>query len=137
LASVIASHDLKSPLRGIEQLSAFLLQDVGAMLPEPSQRHLRLIQGRIKRMEALLNDLLTYSRAGRRRCPPERLDLAVLIRETVELLAPPAGFVVELVEPMPLLIGERVPLELVFRNLIWPLTSNITIARRKASSASA
>jgi signal transduction histidine kinase len=114
----VASHDLKSPLRGVEHLANFLLQDVGETLPGPSQRHLALIKGRIQRMEALLNDLLYYSRAGRHRYAPERLDPAKLIGQTVELLAPPAGFVVELVEPAPLLVSERVPLELIFRNLI-------------------
>jgi PAS domain S-box-containing protein len=114
----IASHDLKSPLRGIEHLTNFLIEDAAPLLPEASQRHLSLIRSRIKRMEALLNDLLAYARAGRHRYAPERLEPATLIRETVELLAPPPGFVVEIVEPMPVLVGERVPLELIFRNLI-------------------
>jgi PAS domain S-box-containing protein len=114
----IASHDLKSPLRGIEHLANFILEDAAATLPESSQRHLTLIQGRIRRMEALLNDLLDYSRAGRHRYALERVEPATLIRETVDLLALPAGFVVEVVEPMPVLVGERVPLELIFRNLI-------------------
>ncbi|RIK37933.1 MAG: hypothetical protein DCC55_22700 [Chloroflexi bacterium] len=114
----VASHDLKSPLRGIEHLAGFLLQDVGATLPEASRRHLTLIQARIKRMETLLNDLLDYSRAGRHRYPPEQLDLAALIRDAVELLDPPAGFVVEIEEPIPPLISERVPVELLLRNLI-------------------
>ncbi|RIK38083.1 MAG: hypothetical protein DCC55_22215 [Chloroflexi bacterium] len=114
----VASHDLKSPLRGIEHLARFIWEDTAATLPDASQRHLTLIQERIKRMEALLNDLLAYSRAGRHRYSPERLDLAALIRKTVELLAPPTGLVVEIVEPLPTLIGERVPLETIFRNLI-------------------
>jgi signal transduction histidine kinase len=114
----VASHDLRSPLRGIEHLANFILQDVGATLPEPSQRHLTLIKGRIKRMEALLNDLLAYSRAGRHRYTPERLDPAKLIGDTVELLAPPTGFAVKIIDPPPFLISERVPLELIFRNLI-------------------
>jgi PAS domain S-box-containing protein len=114
----IASHDLKSPLRGIEHLANFILEDAADMLPAASQRHLTLIQGRIKRMEALLNDLLDYSRAGRHRYTAEPLEPAALIRETVELLALPPGFVVDIIEPMPTLVSERVPLELVFRNLI-------------------
>jgi signal transduction histidine kinase len=114
----VASHDLKAPLHGIERLAGFILEDAAEVLPETSQRHLALIRSRIKRMEALLNDLLAYSRAGRYRYEPERIDLASALAETVEFLAPPAGFVIEIVEPMPTLIGERVPLQTVLRNLI-------------------
>ncbi|HMN28734.1 MAG TPA: PAS domain S-box protein, partial [Caldilineaceae bacterium] len=114
----VASHDLKAPLRGIETLATFLEQDLGPTLPATSQRHLALLHGRIKRMEVLLDDLLAYSRAVRHRYVSEELDLTQIIGETIELLAPPASFVVEIVEPMPHLRAERVPIETIFRNLI-------------------
>lgn len=135
----VASHDLKAPLRGIDTLSGFVLEDTVGLLPEASQRHLVQIRSRISRMEALLDDLLAYSRAGRQRYAPERFALGELVHEAVELSAAPEGFVVEVVEPMPTLVGERVPLETVLRNIIGnaikhhdqPQTGRVVITARE------
>jgi PAS domain S-box-containing protein len=56
----IASHDLKSPLRGIDQLANWITEDLGDTLSNGTLEHLRLMQSRIKRMEMLLDDLLAY-----------------------------------------------------------------------------
>jgi signal transduction histidine kinase len=114
----VASHDLRSPLRAINNLANWITEDAADVLPEASQVHLAKLRGRVKRMDALLNDLLDYSRAGRHHHSPERVDTASLIRSVVEMLAPPPGFVVNVAGTLPMLIAERIPLETVFRNLI-------------------
>ncbi len=113
----VASHDLKAPLRAIDNLAAWIAEDAGAVLPEESKRHLDLLQGRVRRMEHLLSDLLAYSRAGREEGAAEEVDAAALIREVVELLGSPPGMEV-VVEALPRLVTYRAPLEMVFRNLI-------------------
>jgi signal transduction histidine kinase len=93
-------------------------------------------------MDALLTDLLAYSRAGRQKHPIERVEPAVLVRSVVELLAPPPGFPVHVVEPMPTLITERIPLESIFRNLLdnaikhhhCPASGQVTIAAQVSGS---
>jgi len=87
-------------------------------LPTTSQEHLAKLRGRIKRMEVLLDDMLAYSRAGRKHYFPEPVNVAALIQMVVDLLAPPRGFVVKSPATLPLLRAERVPLEIVLRNLI-------------------
>ena len=114
----VASHDLKAPLRGIQHLTNWISDDAAAVLPTASRAHLAKLTGRIQRMEKLLDDLLLYSRAGRLHHMPELVDTAQLVRNTVELLAPPTGFCVCADASLPLLIAERIPLELIFRNLI-------------------
>jgi PAS domain S-box-containing protein len=114
----IASHDLRSPLRAIDTLASWISQDAADVLPEASQVHLAKLRGRIKRMDALLSDLLDYSRAGRHHHSPERVDTGALIRNVLELLPMPVGFKVNTAGPLPDMIAERVPLETVFRNLI-------------------
>jgi PAS domain S-box-containing protein len=114
----IASHDLKAPLRAITNLAAWVSQDAAEVLPATSQEHLAKLRGRIKRMEVLLDDLLAYSRAGRQRHSPEPVNVTALVQTVVDLLAPPPGFVVKSSASIPLLRAERVPLEIVLRNLI-------------------
>jgi signal transduction histidine kinase len=114
----VASHDLKAPLRAISHLATWIAEDSGDLLPAASQDHLAKLRGRIKRMEALLDDLLAYSRAGRQRHLPEPVDVTDLIHKVVELVAPPLGFAVTVSSPLPGLRLERVPLEIALRNLI-------------------
>jgi two-component system CheB/CheR fusion protein len=114
----VASHDLRSPLRAIDNLATWITEDAAAVLPEPSKIHLDKLRGRIKRMEKLLDDLLAYSRSNRHSYPNEVVDTARLIHDIVALMALPPGFVVTFDEKMPVLTTLRVPLETVLRNLI-------------------
>ncbi len=113
----IASHDLKAPLRAIDNLATWITEDAVAVLPSASQIHLAKLRDRVMRMEKLLNDLLAYSRADRHRGVPEVVDINILVREIVALIAP-ATFVIDVPAPLPTLITLRVPLETVLRNLL-------------------
>jgi PAS domain S-box-containing protein len=115
----IASHDLKAPLRAIGHLADWIVEDASELLPEPSKAHLMKLRGRISRMETLLNDLLTYSRLDRQYYKGiEPVDTSALVKEIIELLAPPPTFTITVQEEMPTLTTHRIPLELVFGNLI-------------------
>jgi len=114
----IISHDLKAPLRAINHLAEWIEEDARTSLPPKSQEHLTRLRGRVRRMEKLLDDVLVYSRAGRQRHPREKVDTALLVRDIVEMLAPPPGFIVTTTDSMPTVVAERVPLETVLRNLI-------------------
>ena len=61
----VASHDLKSPLNAIKNISYWIQEDLDGNVSKETQRHLNLMRGRIQRMERLLDDLLVYSRVGR------------------------------------------------------------------------
>jgi PAS domain S-box-containing protein len=114
----VASHDLKAPLRGIANLTQWIQEDLGDRVTGESEEHMRLLQGRVHRMEALIDGILNYSRAGRVRAQAEPVDTGALVREAVELLAPGAGVEVQVEPGMPTLEAERVPLQQVFMNLI-------------------
>jgi PAS domain S-box-containing protein len=114
----VASHDLKAPLRGIANLAQWIQDDLGDRLGDESVEHMRLLQGRVRRMEALIDGILTYSRAGRTMSAPEAVDTAALVREVAELLAPPAEVTIRLPDGMPAVRAERVPLQQVFMNLL-------------------
>jgi signal transduction histidine kinase len=114
----VASHDLKAPLRGIDSLATWISEDAAALLPDASKEHLSKLRGRVGRMERLLEDLLTYSRVGRRDGQAETVDTGAVVRDMVELLAAPAGFKVTISGTLPTIQSPRAPLELVLRNLI-------------------
>lgn len=114
----VASHDLKAPLRGIANLAQWLQDDLAEQLSGESAEHMRLLQGRVHRMEALIDGILAYSRAGRRLTTPERVDTGALVREVMEMLAAPTEVTLEAPEQFPTIDAERVPLQQVFMNLL-------------------
>jgi len=113
----VASHDLKAPLRAILNLASWLNEDAADELNAQSKEHLQKLHRRARRMERLLDDLLAYSRIGRRDGAVEPIKVEHLVQDVIYLLAPPAGFQIQ-IGPLPTLIAPRIPLELVFRNLI-------------------
>ncbi|WP_283431630.1 sensor histidine kinase [Neorhodopirellula lusitana] len=114
----VASHDLKSPLRGINHLATWVREDCSDLLPEESNKHLLLMQERVKKMEALLDDLLNYSRVGRVEQHTETVDVGSLLATIISMVDPPEGFRITAANRLPVLQTFRTPLEQVLRNLI-------------------
>ena len=114
----VASHDLKAPLRGIANLTQWIEEDLGDKVTGESREHMQLLKGRVHRMEALIDGILAYSRAGRVRERPARVDVGALLHELIELLAPPPETTIVVAPDMPVIETERVPLQQVFMNLI-------------------
>ncbi len=114
----VASHDLKSPLRDIQNLSSWISEDLADTLPDASARHLQQLRERTGRMERLLEDLLQYSRAGRVVPASERHTVRAAISSALAIVAPPEAFTVEVEGDDPVLFGPRPPLEVIIRNLV-------------------
>ncbi|KYF84200.1 hypothetical protein BE17_52450 [Sorangium cellulosum] len=116
----VASHDLKAPLRGIANLTQWIEEDLAGTLEGESREHMSLLRGRVRRMEALIDGILDYSRAGRVRHAVEPVDVGQLLADAIELLAPARGVGprVEVEPGQPVLRTERIPLQQVFMNLI-------------------
>jgi signal transduction histidine kinase len=112
-----ASHDLRAPLRGIANLAQWIEEDLQGTLRDETREMLGLMRSRMHRMEALIEGILQYSRAGRAHDRPSRVDVRRVVQEIVELLALGPGTVV-MPSELPVLIAERPPLHQVFQNLI-------------------
>jgi PAS domain S-box-containing protein len=114
----VASHDLKAPLRAIANLSEWLEEDLAGKLSPENQQQMRLLRGRVRRMESLINGLLEYSRVGRVHTECSVVNVEILLKEVIESLQPPSTFTIEIASKMPTLIAKRVLLQQVFANLI-------------------
>ncbi|MEM1256022.1 MAG: PAS domain S-box protein [Cyanobacteria bacterium P01_H01_bin.21] len=114
----VASHDLKAPLRAIANLATWLEEDLEGQLPSENKEQLALLQGRVHRMENLIDGLLEYSRVGRGNHEAEQIDLNLLLQNVVDLLDPPAEFTIAISPSLPTLAATRPALTQVFGNLI-------------------
>jgi PAS domain S-box-containing protein len=114
----IASHDLKAPLRAIEHLAQWIQEDIALTASPETSQNLDLLQGRVSRLQMLLDGLLAYSRIGRVDSPVEDVDIPRLVREIATLLSPRPGFVVTCVGQFPTIRTRYAPIRLVLENLI-------------------
>mgnify|MGYP002338713682 CR=1 FL=1 len=78
------SHDLKAPLRIVENYTQVLNEDFGSAIGEQGRGHLQRIGNAVQRMRALIDDLLTLSRINRLPVERRRIDLSALVREVLE-----------------------------------------------------
>jgi PAS domain S-box-containing protein len=113
----VASHDLKAPLRGIANLSEWLEEDLQDTLTEESREYISLLRNRVFRMEALIDGILQYSRAGRTQ-EIETVDVTELLDDILELLAPSPEVNIKISANVPVFKTERIPLQQVLMNLI-------------------
>ncbi|SEL27284.1 His Kinase A (phospho-acceptor) domain-containing protein [Colwellia chukchiensis] len=112
----VASHDLKSPLNAIRKLVGWLNEDCEDILPDSSKEHLALLNNRSERMNNLLDDLLDYSRIGRKDHQANEFDLAEIAQAIFNLLDHPANFTLS-VEKQTICLPQ-IPFEIILRNVL-------------------
>lgn len=114
----VASHDLRSPLRGISDLISWIEEDLGEDIPSEVKKNIDRVSVRVHRMEKLIDNLLAYARSGIKDGQTEMVDLNKMIRDINNLLAPPAHFtIIKDIKSEPIKTY-KTPLETVIRNLL-------------------
>jgi PAS domain S-box-containing protein len=77
------SHDLRAPLRAIDGYAQMIEEDYGEHLDSEGARYLSQVREHSKRMGALIDDLLRFSRLGRQAMNCRELDMNALVQEVV------------------------------------------------------
>jgi signal transduction histidine kinase len=116
----IASHDLQEPLRTVSSYIGLLSRKYQGQLDEPAQTYMRFAIEGAARMQALINDLLVYSRAGTQRVqtkavPAERLVNSALLSLDASIRESKA---VIRCAKLPIIVADESKLTQVFQNLI-------------------
>jgi len=114
----IASHDLKTPLRGINQLSSWILEDYSKVLDKKGKENLNMLRERTKCMNNLIQGILEYSRVGRTEGKAKKIDLNELLEDVIDLLAPPDNIKIIIENKLPKYKADRTLLSQVFQNLL-------------------
>jgi PAS domain S-box-containing protein len=116
----IASHDLQEPLRMVSSYTQLLAKRFEGQLDEKTQKYVHYAVDGAFRMKTLINDLLAYSRVGRRGKPPEPADSNAILGEALRNLAAlvEENRAVITHENLPTVRADASQLVLVFQNLI-------------------
>lgn len=118
--SYSVSHDLRAPLRHIDGFLDLLKRRTATSLDEPSRHYMATISEAARRMSALIDDLLSFSRMGRSEMAAGDVDLAALASEIIKELSPETAerTVQWRVGALPVVRGDRAMLRVVLVNLI-------------------
>jgi signal transduction histidine kinase len=114
----IAAHDLKAPLRALGQLADWISEDVQATASAETMDNLRLLKGRVSRLQMLLDGLLLFARVDPGNLPPEDVDAAELVADIAALRGAFPRYEVVFDGPERRLHTYRAPLRAVFDHLI-------------------
>jgi signal transduction histidine kinase len=114
----IASHDLKAPLRGISHLASWIQEDLGENIADEVRDNLDRLEVRVKNMDALIQGILEYSRAGNSSSEGKTIKTDTLIHEILDLIDTGDNVDVEIKPEMPVFKTDSIKLSQVFSNLI-------------------
>lgn len=114
----IVSHDLKAPLRGIDNVVTWIEEDHIHELSPKVREYIELIRGRLIRAENLIRGLLSYARIGKGSGLVETINLNILLQDIRENISIKDEIQLNIQEKLPSITGERIPLQQVLSNLI-------------------
>jgi PAS domain S-box-containing protein len=113
----VVSHDLKAPLRGIGTLAGWLTEDYADKIDEDGRQQFALLNNRVQRLNALIDGILAYSRAGRSREGRADVDFNAVAKNVAEMLSPPPHIRFEFETPLPTIYFEPTKVHQLFQNL--------------------
>ncbi len=117
----IASHDLKEPLRGIQNLIAFLIEDYGEQMSAEMRERLDKISPVADHLESLVETLLFYSRVGRTEMAMAMVDMDEVLDQVLKSLAgciATDGVEIRRKLPLPASYCDHARIGEVFQNLL-------------------
>lgn len=116
----VASHDLQEPLRMVASYTQLLARRYGGQLDDDAHEFIGYAVDGVTRMQALINDLLAYSRVGSREATFEPTDLNTVFARMMIALGPALeeSEAVVTSDPLPVVTADRVQMGQLLQNLV-------------------
>ncbi|MFI1467691.1 ATP-binding protein [Streptomyces wuyuanensis] len=117
----VASHDLQEPLRKVASFCQLLEKRYGDQLDDRAKQYIDFAVDGAKRMQVLINDLLTYSRVGRVNDVSDTVGMDTALDGALANLGTSveeAGAVVERPDDLRTTTGDPMLLTMLWQNLI-------------------
>ncbi len=116
----ITSHDLQEPLRMVMTYVQLFANRYKSHLDAEAEQFIHFAVEGVKRMQALLQDLLAYTRVGGQQAVLSRVDSAQVLRLTLENLRARIADARATItsDPLPPVLADASQLGLVFQNLV-------------------
>ncbi len=120
----MVSHDLKSPLRNINTLLHFILEEKPELANE-CKEYINLISNNLEKMDALINGILNYSTLDKERLGKEVIDLNVLLNQLTEVIYIPNHIELQVPKNFPTIYGDTIRIQQIFQNILQNAINSI------------
>lgn len=114
----MVSHDLKAPLRSIDTLINWFIDDNRAIMNEENLKSLNLILSNVEKMDLLIKGILNYSSVQNQPAEKRIIDLKILTNELLKTINVPDHFEINIVTKLPRVLGNDFRYKQLFQNLI-------------------
>ncbi len=114
------SHDLRAPLRHIDGFMELLKKNIITALDEKGHQYMGIISASAHKMGQLIDDLLSFSRMGRKEMKLQEVDLGIIAHEVIRDLESETRerYIQWDVDDFPPVRGDASMLQIVMTNLI-------------------
>jgi light-regulated signal transduction histidine kinase (bacteriophytochrome) len=116
----VASHDLQEPLRKVSSFTQLLQRRYGGRLDERADQYIAFAVDGANRMQALINDLLAFSRVGRVHADHDTVNLEEVLDRTLDTLSvaiEESGAEITH-DTLPTVVGDTTQLGMLWQNLL-------------------
>ncbi|MCJ7507831.1 MAG: PAS domain S-box protein, partial [candidate division Zixibacteria bacterium] len=114
----IMSHDLKTPLRGINTLADWLSTDYADKFDQEGKQRVNLLLRRVDRMYRLIDGILKYSEVGRLGEEIAPVNLDELVPNIISMIAIPGNITITVENELPVIECEKTQITKIFQNLL-------------------
>ncbi|MCO6149183.1 PAS domain S-box protein [Flavobacterium sp. NRK1] len=114
----IVSHDLKSPLRSINTLISWIKEENGEMLTDQANNYFDLIEGKIEKMDHLIQGILTYSKIDNRDSNSEIINVDEIVTNIINIIDIPDHIAISICKKLPSISADRFRIQQLFQNII-------------------
>ncbi|WP_116788658.1 sensor histidine kinase [Flavobacterium psychrotrophum] len=114
----VVSHDLKAPLRSINALISWYIEDNESLLSEDNKQSLNLILFNVEKMDLLIKGILDYSSIDDRETDENNVDLNYVVEEIKSTLVLQKSFQIKINNYLPTVNGNVFRFKQLFQNII-------------------
>jgi len=114
----VVSHDLKAPLRNINTLITWVIEDNNGKLDADSLNSLNLILSNVEKMDLLIIGILDYSSIDKLESENRIVDFNIMVNEIFDSIVVPGTIQVKIKNTLPSMYGNYYRFRQLFQNLI-------------------
>lgn len=114
----VVSHDLKAPLRSINTLTEWFINDNKEKLTTENLESLNLILLNVEKMDLLIKGILDYSSIDRNDSEDRIVDFNTLVTEIIRTTMVPENLEIKITNKLPSIYGNFFRFKQLFENLI-------------------
>lgn len=114
----MVSHDLKAPLRSIDTLINWFIDDNKEVMHEANLKSMNLILSNVEKMDLLIKGILNYSSIQNQPAESRTIDLDHLTTELFKTIEVPNNFKIVIATKLPRILGNDFRYKQLFQNLI-------------------